>query len=781
MQLSFSEAFLAFFTLLGVLASAVNALGSTCSTPLTKGNAAASDPFWMQNIKHQGLAAFNSNPSSYQVFRNVKARAFPVDFAVHLTDGDGVTDDTAAINSAISSGGRCGQGCASTTTEPAIIYFPSGTYVISSPLILYYQSQMIGDARNLPTLLASSSFSGRGIIDADPTLAFGAEQWTNQNNFFRSVRNFIIDVRPAASAKALHWQVSQGTSLMNIVFQLGSGNQGIEMENGSGGFLGDLVFNGGLVGASFGNQQFTFRNLTFNNAATAIATPWNWGMTAQGITINNCQIGIDLTIGQSQVGGSQGAASYAIIDAVVSNTPIFVRLSTASSGTLDGSLVFNNVKLTNVPTAVGVVGGAVVLAGGTTTIDSWAQGNVYHGTGTTASYVKAGISSISKPSSLLDSSGRIVGKSHPQYAGYAASDFASVKDHGALGDGKTDDTAAITAFIAAYAGCKILYFPAGTYLVSSTITIPAGSQVVGEAWSQIMGTGNFFFDYNNPKPVVQAGSPGSSGVLEITDMIFTTRAPAAGAIILEWNVGAVAGQPAAAGTWDTHLIIGGTAGSNMQVSNCPTSGSGGNNCFADFMGVHLTSGSSAYIEGMWVWLSDHDLDSGGQTQVSLYSGRGIMSESQGPVWLIGTASEHHIVYQYYLKGAKNHYIGLAQTESPYFQPDPATPAPFIPNTSYDPSQAPSGSAWALTVENSQSILVFGAGFYSWFQAYSTSCQSTGNCQQQIVNIDTASTIAIYSLNTVNSVYQLSISDSPTILASKNQNGLSSTVTSWTRT
>jgi glucan 1,3-beta-glucosidase len=38
----------------------------------------------------------------------------------------GVTDDTAAINAAISSGGRCGQGCDSTTVTPAVIYFPKG-------------------------------------------------------------------------------------------------------------------------------------------------------------------------------------------------------------------------------------------------------------------------------------------------------------------------------------------------------------------------------------------------------------------------------------------------------------------------------------------------------------------------------------------------------------------------------------------------------------------------------------------------------------------------------
>ncbi|KAK5128061.1 hypothetical protein LTR85_005178 [Meristemomyces frigidus] len=74
--------------------------------------------YWLADIKHQGIAAFNPDPSNYTVFRNVK------DFGAR---GDGVTDDTTAINNAISSGGRCGPGtCASTTVTPAVVYFPPG-------------------------------------------------------------------------------------------------------------------------------------------------------------------------------------------------------------------------------------------------------------------------------------------------------------------------------------------------------------------------------------------------------------------------------------------------------------------------------------------------------------------------------------------------------------------------------------------------------------------------------------------------------------------------------
>lgn len=127
----------------------------------------------------------------------------------------------------------------------------------------------------------------------------------------------------------------------------------------------------------------------------------------------------------------------------MTNTPIFLRTSEASNGQLAGSIVLNNIKLNNVPTAIGVLGGTTVLSGGSTTIDSWVQGNVYSGTSGSKTFTQGNTVPVQKPSSLLDSAGRIVGKSHPQYADYATSQFISVKNEGAKGDGHTDDTAAI--------------------------------------------------------------------------------------------------------------------------------------------------------------------------------------------------------------------------------------------------------------------------------------------------------------------------------------------------
>jgi len=111
---------------------------------------------------------------------------------------------------------------------------------VSKALTPYYYTQVIGDARNPPTLLASADFTGFAVIDVDPYIdgGNGAQWYTNQNNFFRSIRNFVIDVTqmPASVAgTGIHWQIAQATSLMNIRFEMsteeGNIHQGIWMEN----------------------------------------------------------------------------------------------------------------------------------------------------------------------------------------------------------------------------------------------------------------------------------------------------------------------------------------------------------------------------------------------------------------------------------------------------------------------------------------------------------------------------------------------------------------------
>ncbi|KAF3911260.1 hypothetical protein AA313_de0203350 [Arthrobotrys entomopaga] len=114
------------------------------------------DVFWMEAVSHGSVAIGGS--AGYAVFRNVK------DYGA---TGDGATDDTDAINLAISDGNRCGENCGSSTVKPALVYFPSGTYIISSPIIQYYNTQLVGNAAAPPTIKGSSAFIGLGMISSD--------------------------------------------------------------------------------------------------------------------------------------------------------------------------------------------------------------------------------------------------------------------------------------------------------------------------------------------------------------------------------------------------------------------------------------------------------------------------------------------------------------------------------------------------------------------------------------------------------------------------------------
>lgn len=73
------------------------------------------------------------------------------------------------------------------------------------------------------------------------------------------------------------------------------------------------------------------------------------------------------------------------------------------------------------------------------------------------------------------------------------------------------------------------------------------------------------------------------------------------------------------------------------------------------------------------------------------------------------------MYQYNFMNAQNLYAGLIQTETPYYQPNPAPPAPFSSNSKYGDPNISTQAAYGLIVTNSNNIFIYGAGLYSFFQ------------------------------------------------------------------
>ncbi|TGO33454.1 hypothetical protein BHYA_0245g00070 [Botrytis hyacinthi] len=768
----------------GWIPDVVPALCNTQNTTNGTKNKRASSNFWMRDIKQNGQSPFA--PVGYKLWRNL------MDYGAA---GNGVTDDTHAINAAISDGGRCGVSCGSSTIYPATVYFPPGNYLVSSPVVQYYNTEILGDPTNLPTIVAASSFVGLGVITSDVYIGITEGWYLDTSNFLRSIRNFNMDITRTqlnAQVCGIHWQVAQGTSLENIHFIMssedGSTQQGIYMENGSGGWLSDLTFVGGMFGAYFGNQQFTSRNLIFDGCKTALQISWDWAWTMQGITIKYCEIGIVIVVeAGSSLGTSQGVGSLSLLDLTIEDTPIGIETSLFSMNST--ALLIENAYFKNVLRIVTNKQNTNTLLDGSTgvaTIDSWGFGQMTNSSGVRTLASAQSIPPMSLSASLVDRSDnqimprpKLFTRRRPTYNNIGFSQIIDVTIYGAVGDGKTDNTAALNSIFAVAANMSsIVFIPFGVYKIYDTVHLPVGSRIVGQAWSQIMATGDRFREINNPRVAIQVGKSGDVGVIEIQNMMFTVSGPTAGAILVEWNVHEI--EQGAVGMWDTHIRVGGAIGSDLQLADCPKlPGEINPKCMAALLLFHMTPKSSGYLENSWMWVADHDMDIITQDPIDVYSGRGLLIESQGPTWLYGTSVEHNVLYQYQISGAKDVLMGVIQTESPYFQVGPAAPSPFSSSLglfsndpTFDDCETDSIScavSWAVRIIESVNV---------WFQKHEQACLATESCQDRVFGVEHSSEIWVYNLVTKGSNEMISPVNGAATLSSPNQNGSIASLLAW---
>lgn len=119
--------------------------------------------------------------------------------------------------------------------------------------------------------------------------------------------------------------------------------------------------------------------------------------------------------------------------------------------------------------------------------------------------------------------------------------------------------------------------------------------------------------------------------------------------------------------WDVHWRIGGTNGTQLQSPGCTKNPSvltnANRTCIGAFLLVHITSSGSVLMSNNWGWVADHELDLPDHDQLNIYNGRGLLVESQGPVWLYGQAFEHSMLYNFEIANAKEIYMGIIQSET----------------------------------------------------------------------------------------------------------------------
>ena len=514
---------------------------------------------------------------------------------------------------------------------------------------------LMGDPLNPPTLKAGPSFEGDTLIYAkdphsDSTL-----------NFYIALKNLQLDstgISKDSNFTLLDWSVSQGTQLTNLLFSMptsSAGHTGIAMPGGgSGTHMSDLTFKGGAVGINVSNQQYEIASTSFTGCTTGILVTSCFSCVFVGLSFRDGEVGIDMS--------SKGAHSVTLIDSTASNIGTIIKTQAASTG--DHSLVIENLSAQAGCSSVVSAESTKLLTESVS--NTWVYGNTYAPKGPETGSHQNGTTYASPRSDTLTSDGRYIHVPAPTYQDYSLTQFLNVKNVPNLpvhGDGVHDDTASLNALITKYAQSKILFFPHGTYLVSSTLHFPIGSRIVGEAWSTISASGAYFKNASLPQPLVRVGHPGEKGTGQFTDMLFTVSDILPGCILLEVNM--AGDQPGDVGFWNTHIRIGGAFDTAVRTK-CAGDTATANDCLAAFMLVHLTPFSSTYIENMWAWTADHDLDDGGKnTKQSISTGRGMLIEATAGTWLHGTAVEHNTLYQYNFQAAKNVFVGMQQSEAPY--------------------------------------------------------------------------------------------------------------------
>lgn len=170
-------------------------------------------------------------------------------------------------------GKRCGDKCNGSALKNAIVYFPPGQYLASRQIDIPMGTQVIGDANNWPTLMASRLFAGPAVLSTNKDTG-GARfsgpdkldpQWyVNTGRLYSHIRNLKIDITGTRGTQfdkevaCIHYQVAQATSLENVDLIAKTGKKymqvGIYAEDGSGGSMSDVKFKGDCGGAfvSFG-------------------------------------------------------------------------------------------------------------------------------------------------------------------------------------------------------------------------------------------------------------------------------------------------------------------------------------------------------------------------------------------------------------------------------------------------------------------------------------------------------------------------------------------------
>jgi hypothetical protein len=389
---------------------------------------------------------------------------------------DGRADDTAAIQEALNAAANKGEG--------GVVFLPSGRYRITRSLLVPLAVRLYGVGPTRPVLVLGANTPGFQKGVANMVVFTGGDQYTvgkvpvpvksavpysenvrdaNSSTFYSAMSNVdfeIGDGNPAAAAVRL--RTAQHSYLSHMDFHIGSGLAGVYMV-GNESF--DLKFYGGRYGILTEKTspawQYTLMDSTFEGQREAAIRGHEAGLTLINTSIRNTPVGIEISRGYGDwLWGKdvrfENVSKAAVIisnednvytqvgfdNAVAKNTPVFARFRDS--------------------------GKTVPGYGAAYRISEFNYGLMLPGLGSTGKFATTVKGEALK---ALPAQRAPVMRTLP-----ATKQWASVRDFGAVGDGVTDDTAAMQKAIDSK---RVVYLPQGFYMVQDTIRLKPDTVLIG--------------------------------------------------------------------------------------------------------------------------------------------------------------------------------------------------------------------------------------------------------------------------------------------------------------
>jgi len=405
--------------------------------------------------------------------------------AVYLTAqefgarGDGTADDTAAIQAAIDK--------AAGTGREGIVFIRAGRYRLTRTVYLWPGVRAIGYGAARPVFVLAANtpgfqtgvgvmviFTGARIADPHSGVRVpfpppgsvpsnDAIADANPNTFYSAMSNIdfeIGDGNPAAVAIRFH--VAQHSYLSHMDFHVGSGLAALtEVGNEAE----DLHFHGGRYGILTDKTspawQFTLIDSTFDGQRESAIREHEVGLTLVRDTFRNVPTAIDI---DPEYSDEMWAKDCRFEN--VSNAAVII----SNEKNPQTEIGFDSAVLTNVPTFARSreSGETVPGKGAIYRVTSFNYGLIVPGEGVMGAI---GMMYDAAPLSTLPAPLPPAIPSLPP-----TEEWVNVHTLGVVGDGTTDDTAAIRKAIGAH---RVLYFPGGHYVVSDTIALQADTVLIG--------------------------------------------------------------------------------------------------------------------------------------------------------------------------------------------------------------------------------------------------------------------------------------------------------------